>query len=327
MRKALITGVAGQDGSYLAEFLLEKGYEVFGIEKSWDSLSVHLSKRIKCCYDIDITKRNSLKRIIKKIEPDEIYHLAAFHFSSQNEGNKNKSFEQFYIVNLLATNDILETIQKHLPKCRFFYASSCQIFGIVDSFPQNEKTPFHPNSLYAITKTAGTNLCQFYRDHFGIYTSVGILYNHESVRRPMSFVTSQIAESAAKAFTGNPVKLVLQDLDAKVDWGAAQDYVHAMWLTLQQKTSDNYIISSGNSRTVSEFAKIAFGSIGLNFSDFVFQEKNVKRNENLPYVGDCSKIKKQCNWQPMINFDDLVCEMVQYQLSKLNCHIQLPITH
>ena len=318
MKKALITGIAGQDGSYLAEFLLDKGYYVYGIDKALTSFSACLSDRIKCFLDIDITKPNSLKRIIRKIEPDEIYHLAAYHFSSQNEGNSNKAFKQFYLTNLLATNIVLETIQRYLPKCRFFYASSCQIFGQVDCFPQNEKTPFRPDSLYAITKASATNLCQFYRDHYSIYTSVGILFNHESVRRPASFVTTQIAESAAKAFLGFPVKLFLNDLDAKVDWGAAQDYVRAMWLTLQQPNGDNYIISSGDSHTVNEFAKIAFGSLGLNSSDFVFQEKKVKRKRSIPYVGDCNKIKNQCNWQPMISFNDLINEMVQGQLKIIN---------
>ena len=318
MKKALITGVAGQDGSYLAEFLLDKDYDVYGIEKYWDTLSVHLSKRIKCCHDIDITKLNSLKKIIRKIEPDEIYHLAAHHFSSQNQGNKNKSFKQFYLVNFLATNEILETIKGYLPKCRFFYASSCQIFGEADCFPQNETTPFRPDSLYGITKAAGTNLCQFYRDYNGIYTSVGILFNHESVRRPMSFVTSQIAESAAKAFLGMPVKHVLNNLYAEVDWGAAQDYVRAMWLTLQQQTGDNYIISSGVTHTVNEFAEIAFSSLGLNSSDFIFQDPNIKRKTRMPYLGDYNKIKKQCNWQPLISFNDIVNEMVQAQLTILN---------
>jgi len=318
VKKALITGVAGQDGSYLAEFLLEKGYEVFGVEKSWSSLPLHIHKRIECCLDIDITKPNSLKNIIREITPDEIYHLAAYHFSSQNEENKNKSIEQFYLVNLLATNEILETIRLYLPKCRLFYASSSQIFGKVDCTPQNEKTSFRPDSLYSITKAAGTNLCNFYRDHYGIYTSVGILYNHESVRRSMSFVTSQIAESAAKAYLGIPVKLILKDLEAEVDWGAAQDYVRAMWLTVQQPIGDNYIISTGITHTVNEFAKIAFTSLGLNYSDFVFQQDNVKRKKSMPIVGDFSKIKNQCNWFPGISFSDIVCEMVQAHLTILN---------
>lgn len=315
MKKVLITGIAGQDGSYLAEFLLDKGYEVYGIEKSCSAIPAQIGKRIKYCYEIDITKPNLIKRIIRETVPDEIYHLAAYHFSSQNEGNKKESFSQFYKVNLLATNEILDTIRLYLPNCKFFYASSCQVFGKVDCFPQNEKTSFRPDSLYSISKAAGTSLCQFYRDHHNLYTSVGILYNHESVRRSISFVTTQIAESAAKAFLGIPTKLYLRDLDAQIDWGAAQDYVRAMWLTLQQSNGDDYVISSGVTHSVSEFAKIAFSSVGLNSSDFVFQDPIVKRISRKPYVGDYTKIKNNCNWHPMIIFDDLVKGMVQAQLA------------
>ncbi len=321
MKKALITGIAGQDGSYLAEFLLDKDYEVYGVEKSCSILPVQIKSRIKYCYDIDITKPALLKKIIREITPDEIYHLAAYHFSSQNEGNKNKSFKQFYLINLLATNEILETIKVYLHGCRFFYASSGQIFGKTDCFPQNEHTPFRPDSLYTITKAAGTNLCQFYREHHGIYASVGILYNHESFRRPLSFVTAQIAISAAKAFLGVPVKLVLRDLDAKVDWGAAQDYVRAMWLTLQQPRSDDYIVSSGVSHSVREFAKIAFNTVGLNSNDFVSQELNVKMNEKIPFVGDPSKIKNKCNWNSIISFDCLVKEMVDSYVDLLRSEL------
>ncbi len=311
MKKALITGIAGQDGSYLAEYLLDIGYEVYGIEKSCSTLPSQISNKIKYCYEVDITKSSLLKKIILEIRPDEIYHLAAYHFSSQNEGNKKKSFRKFYLINLLATNEILETIRFYLPNSRFFYASSCQVFGKVDCFPQNEKTLFRPDSLYSISKAAGTNLCQFYRDQYNLYTSVGILYNHESVRRSLSFVTTQIAESAAKASLGIPVKLDLRDIDALIDWGAAQDYVRAMWLTLQQPNGSDYIISSGVTHSVGEFAKIAFSSVGLNSSDYVFQDPNIKRISKMPFVGDCTKIKNECNWNPMITFEDLVKEMVQ----------------
>lgn len=317
MKKALITGIAGQDGSYLAEFLLDKGYEVYGIEKLCSTIPLQISNRIKYCYEIDIAKPNLLERIIRETAPDEIYHLAAYHFSSQKEGNKQESFSQFYLVNLLATNEILETIRLYLPNARFFYASSCQVFGKVDGFPQNEKTPFRPDTLYSISKAAGTNLCQFYRDYYNLYVSVGILYNHESVRRSISFVTTQIAESAAKAFLGIPVKLELRDIDAQIDWGAAQDYVHAMWLTLHYSNGDDYIISSGLTHSVSEFAKIAFSTVGLDYSNFVFQDPNVSRVSRMPYVGDFTKIKDTCNWQPVITFDKLVKEMVQAQLALL----------
>jgi GDPmannose 4,6-dehydratase len=318
MKKVLITGIAGQDGSYLAEFLLEENYEVFGIERSFTNFPAKLKERIKYCYEADITKPNLLNRVIRAVVPDEIYHLAAYHFSSQNEGNKKESFKKFYLINLLSTNEILETIRIYLPSCRFFYASSCQVFGKVDSFPQNEETSFLPDSLYSITKTAGANLCKFYRDHHNLYTSVGILYNHESVRRSSSFVTTQIAESAAKAFLGIPVKLELRDLDAHIDWGAAKDYVRAMWLTLQPPNGDDYIISSGVTHSVREFAKIAFNEVGLDSSDFVFQDPKIKKKSGIPFVGDNTKIKNNCNWHPTITFNDLIKEMVQAQLSLLN---------
>ena len=318
MKRALITGIAGQDGSYLAEYLLDKGYEVYGIEKSCSTLPSQISKRIKYCYEIDITKSNLLKKTILEILPDEIYHLAAYHFSSQNEGNKKKSFRKFYLINLISTNEILETIRIYFPKCRFFYASSCQIFGKVEYFPQNEETSFRPDSLYGISKAAATNLCQFYREQYNLYTSVGILYNHESVRRSLSFVTTQIAESAAKASLGISEKLYLRDIDALIDWGAAQDYVRAMWLTLQQSDSDNYIISSGETHSVREFAKIAYNSVELDSSDYVFQDPNIKRISKMPYVGDYTKIKNACSYTPMITFEDLVKEMVQYRLALIN---------
>jgi len=315
MKKALITGVSGQDGFYLSELLLEKGYEVYGIIRYLSNSTVELDKRIKCYNDIDIASKNSISGLIRELEPDEIYHLAAYHFSSQNEENKNKLFDQFYQVNLFCTNEILESINKFVPNCRFFYASSCHIFGKPDIFPQNEKTPFRPNSLYSITKCAGTNLCKFYREYHNIYTSVGILYNHESSRRSNSFVSTQIAETAAKAFLGIPTKLMIQDMDAKVDWGSAKDYVRAMWLSLQQSVGDDYVISSGNTHTIREFAKIAFDSVGLDFSEYIFQQSNHSKTNVIPYLGDSTKITNACNWHPMLSFNDLVFEMVTHNIS------------
>ena len=318
MKKALITGISGQDGSYLAEFLLDKGYEVFGVIRSSSVLPAHISKRVKKLYEIDISKPELLKKIILEILPDEIYHLAAYHFSSQNEGNKKKSFDKFYSINLLATNEILETIRFYRPNCRFFYASSCQVFGKVNSSPQCEKTPFQPDSLYSISKVAGANLCKFYRDHHNIYTSVGILYNHESVRRPISFVTTLIAESAAKAYLGYPVKLELRDINALADWGAAQDYVRAMWLTLQLHNGDDFIISSGLTHSVQDFAEIAFRSVGLNSINYVFQDPNFKSILKVPFIGDNTKIKNECNWSPNISLKNLIKDMVQAQIELLN---------
>lgn len=226
-------------------------------------------------------------------------------------------FEPFNSINLLATNEILDTIRRDLVKCRFFYASSSHIFGKVAHYPQNEKTPYRPDSLYAITKAAGNELCKFYREYYGVYASVGILYNHESPRRPLSFVTSQIAEAAAKASLGMQVRLTLKDLDAIVDWGAAQDYVRAMWLTLQQSCGNDYVIASGVPRRVHEFSKVAFEQVGLNANEFIFQDQDIKKNEELPYVGDSSKIQSTCDWHPVTSFNDLVIEMVKAHLNHL----------
>jgi GDPmannose 4,6-dehydratase len=310
-KKALITGVSGQDGSYLAEYLFSKGYNVHGVDRSFANLPLQIKNIISELHEIDLTKRNLLKKLIQKILPDEIYHLAAYHFSSQKNGNVIMPFEPFNTINLLATNEILDTIKCDLLKCRLFYASSSQIFGKVDHYPQNEKTPYRPESFYSISKAAGNELCKLYRDYHGVYASVGILYNHESPRRPLSFVTSQIAEAAAKASHGVQVRLTLRDLDAIVDWGAAQDYVHAMWLTLQQSCSDDYIIASGVPRRVHEFSKVAFDYVGLDANNFIFQDQAVNKNEELPYIGDSSKIQSKCGWHPVISFNDLVIDMVK----------------
>ena len=316
-KKALITGVSGQDGSYLAEYLCSKGYNVHGVDKSFAHLPSQVKNIISGLHEIDLNKPKLLKQLIHKLLPDEIYHLAAYHFSSQKDGNIKMPFEPFNSINLLATNEILETLRHDLVKCRFFYASSSHIFGKVDHYPQNEKTPYRPDSFYSITKAAGNELCKFYRDYYGVYASVGILYNHESPRRPLSFVTSQIAEAAAKASLGMEVRLILRDLDAIVDWGAAQDYVHAMWLTLQQSCSDNYVIASGKPRRVHEFSKAAFDYVGLNANNFILQDQAVKKDKGLPYIGDFSKIQSKCGWDPVISFNDFVIDMVKAHINRL----------
>ncbi len=317
-KKALITGMSGQDGSYLAEYLHEKGYDVYGVDKSFSCLPQQLKQVVLGLYEIDLTKPLQLKKLIQEISPDEIYHLAAYHFSSQESGNVRMPFEPFNAINLSAVNEILDTIRHDLMKCHFFYASSCHIFGKVDHSPQNENTPYRPNSFYSITKAAGNELCKFYRDYYGVYASTGILYNHESPRRPVSFVTSQIAEAAAKASCGLRVELTLRDLDAVVDWGAAKDYVRAMWLTLQQVCGDDYVIASGVPRSVREFAKAAFNYVGLDPDKYIFQDQSVMINNRLlPYIGDSSKIRDSCSWKPLITFNDLANDMVKAHIDRI----------
>jgi GDPmannose 4,6-dehydratase len=316
-KKALITGISGQDGSYLAEFLYSKGYNVHGVDRSFSHLPPPVKNIISELHEIDLAKPKLLKDLIKTILPDEIYHLAAYHFSSQKGGNINTSFEPFNSINLLSTNEILDTIRNNCIKCRFLYSSIYHIYGKVDHWPQTEKTSYRPNSLYSITKAAGNELCKLYRESHGVYASVGILYNHESPRRPLSFVTSQIAEAAAKASLGIQVKLMLRDLNAIVDWGSAQDYVKAMWLALQQPYGDDYVIASGVARHVHEFSKAAFDYVGLDAKNFIFQEPTEKTKKDIFYVGDSSKIQNKCGWRTTILFNDLVIDMVKAHITRL----------
>ncbi|MFA5973320.1 MAG: GDP-mannose 4,6-dehydratase [Lentimicrobiaceae bacterium] len=322
-KKAIITGISGQDGSYLAELLFSKGYEIYGVDKSFDNLTENIKIKVKMLYKLDLTKPKLLSKLILDITPNEIYHLAAYHFSNQQDGNRLMSFGPFNSINLLATNEILETIRNYLPNCKFFYASSSHIFGNVDHYPQNEETPYRPESLYSITKTAGGELCKFFREYYGVFVSVGILYNHESPRRNLSFITAQIAEAAAKASLELPAKLTVRDLDSIVDWGAAQDYVKAMWLALQQHRSDDYIISSGVAKKVRDFAEIAFNYVGLNANEYIIQDQIIHRSESVTLIGDSTKIRKICGWSPEISFNELVIEMVDKYISRFSNVIEV----
>jgi GDPmannose 4,6-dehydratase len=263
---------------------------------------------------MDLNAQSALVEVVKRVRPDEIYYLAAHHFSSQGGENISGIVYPFISINLLAVNSVLELIKDEMPDIKFFYAASSQIFGLTDESPQRETTPHRPNSPYSISKSTGFYLCRYYREFFGVYSSVGILYNHESPYRSIDFVSTQIARAAALAHLGRPEPLHLRDMDAVVDWGAAEDYVVAMWLTLQQGKGDEYIISSGVPHTVRDFAKEAFGYVGIDYGDCVPQYNNGNAaSEYLPYVGDNSKIRNICKWQPQISFEQLVRSMVDYQ--------------
>ena len=319
MKKALIIGISGQDGYYLTKLLLNKGYEVFGIVKSdSDNTSKHKQLELAQIYKIDALNKAELLNFIKFIKPDEIYQLAAHHFSSDENGNSKNSITPFIETNLFIINNILEIVNATNINIRIFYASSCHIFGNTTEIPQTENTPLNPHSFYSISKAAATNLCSFYRNNNNIYISVGILYNHESIRRTNDFVTSKIASAASKAFFGDKEILKLRNLNATLDWGAAEDYVNAMWLSLQQSESQNYIISSGISRSIKDFAKIAFDFVGKNYQDYIFQDENavnISNNESV-LVGDSSKIRKYCEWCPKLKFEDLVIDMVSHKIQE-----------
>lgn len=317
-RRALITGIDGQDGFYLAESLLQHDYTVFGITHSNVTAPSKLHSQLACVFVADLNQPQRLAEIVRQTRPQELYHLAAHHFSSQHGENSLGQLAPFVSVNLLAVDAALQVVRDEIPTSRFFYAASAHIFGTPLATPQTEETPHRPETLYAISKSAAVHLCRYYREAFGVFAAVGILYNHESPRRRSDFVTTQIARAAANAAMGRPTPLLLRDLDAVVDWGAAQDYVRAMWLTLQQPRADEYIISSGAPHTVREFARVAFDTVGLRAENFVTQDpKSINPPRRLLVVGDNSKIRRVCGWEPTISFHELVRGMVAAQLDEL----------
>lgn len=313
-RRALITGITGQDGFYLAKFLLHKGYKIFGIARDSSTLDESLSDRIDDIFQIDLLDPDSLEDVIQNVAPTEIYHLAAFHFSSQTDRNRTGPLHPFIQINLLVADQILLTIQSKLPHTRFFYPASAQIFGKPDISPQNELTPHRPDTPYAISKSAGLHLCRHFREFHNVFAAVGILYNHESPRRDSSFITTQIAQAAAQAFQGGPTSLRIRDPSAIVDWGSATDYVEAMWLMLQQQDSHELVIATGLPHTIKDFAEAAFGSVGLNAVDYLDLEHGAAKSPRVPYVGDSRMLRRICGWQPRTSFEQLASEMVTENL-------------
>ena len=318
-KKALIIGILGQDGHYLSKFLITKGYEIHGVARSIPSILPNNFYSVINIHFCDIVDKVKLRKIILDVKPDEIYHLAAYHFSSHTEANKENNFQTFLDVNVNSLHEILEIIRVELPNSRLFYASSSHIFGKATVSPQTELTNYTPNSLYGISKVTSGNLCNFYREYHNIYASVGILYNHESPLRTTNYLSSLIASAAAKAHLGVYDKLYLTDLNAIVDWGAAEDYVEAMWSTLQIEQSNTYIISSGVGRSVNDFVQVAFSHIGKTPNDYIFQKDNRISNFNShPLIGDPTKIKSKCNWSPKITFQSLVTNLVDKQILKMS---------
>lgn len=321
MKRALIIGIAGQDGYYLTRLLLDKGYAVHGTDRFMSFLSSETKIALAGAAEIELSQSRVLAEYVRQVKPDEIYYLAAHHFSSQGTENSSGRMSPFLAVNLTTPNEVLEVLQAELPECRFFYAASAHIFGVPDVSPQTETTAYRPDTPYAISKSAAVLLCRYYRQSQRIYTVAGILYNHESPRRSDSFVTTKIARAAAMAANGKGEPLILKDLKAVVDWGAAEDYVAAMWLTLQQQAGDEYIISTGVRRTVMDFAREAFAVVGLRADEHIFQQPGISCITRVPYIGDNSKIIRLCGWRPSKTFESLVRDMVEAQLEKI-CEIR-----
>lgn len=315
MKRALITGITGQDGSYLAELLLEKGYEVHGIvrrvalehpqARMWRIR--HLHDRIHF-HSASMESYASLFNIIADVQPHECYHLAAQSYVSY-------SFEDEFSTintNLNGTHYVLSAIKRQAPGCRFYFAASSEMFGHVKASPQNEDTPFHPRSPYGISKLAGFELTRNYREAYGLYALSGILFNHESPRRGAEFVTRKITSGAARIKLGLDREIRLGNLDAKRDWGHSKDYVHAMWLMLQQAEPDDYVIATGETHTVREFLERAFDCLGLDYRNHVVIDEQLYRPAEVHILqGDASKAATKLNWMPSVSFDGLVREMVE----------------
>jgi GDPmannose 4,6-dehydratase len=316
-RRALITGITGQDGSYLAELLLDKDYEVFGMTRRASTENVeriaHLTDRVTLIQG-DLLDPHSLVSALRTSEPHEVYNLAAQSFvpTSWNQPVLTAEFTGVGVTRLL------EAIRTVDPEIRFYQASSSEMFGKVREVPQTETTPFHPRSPYGVAKTYGHFITVNYRESFGLYAISGILFNHESPRRGLEFSTRKISDGVARIKLGLAEELVLGNLDAKRDWGFAGDYVVAMWQMLQQDEPADYVVATGEPHSVRDFAVRAFGYVGLDWEQYVKTDPQFLRPAEVDQlVGDSSKAKKELGWHPKHSFRDLVEMMVDADLGRL----------
>ncbi len=310
MKKALITGIAGQDGSYLAELLLEKGYEVFGMVRGADSASCDNLKRIRGRIEIipgNLLELEDLKRIVGQCRPSEIYNLAARASSKTLITDPVVTAE----VNGLAVARLLEAVRLVDPGIRVCQASSSEIYGRSTESPQNELTPFRPRNPYGVAKLFAQGMVASYREHYGIFACSSILFNHESPRRGREFVTRKISLAAARIKAGLAEALELGDLEARRDWGYAPDYVRGMWMMLQAAAPDDYVLATGESHSVREFCEVAFGRLGLDYRRYVLSRPEAARlADSVPLVGDAGKAARQLSWRPTLGFEEIVRTMV-----------------
>ena len=318
-KTALITGITGQDGSYLAELLLSKGYKVHGIIRRVAlEDETHRLWRIKKILNEITLHSGSLEsyarifNIILKIKPNEIYHLGAQSYVDYSFEDEFSTFS----MNINGTHYMLSAVKELMDsKVKFYFAASSEMFGQVKESPQNENTPFHPRSAYGVSKVTGFHLVKNYREAYKLHASNGILFNHESPRRGFEFVTRKISQGVARIKKGFQKKIKLGNIKSKRDWGHAIDYVNAMWLMLQQKNGGDYVIGTGKQHTVEEFAQKAFAHVGLNYKDHVVIDKKFMRPAEVDtLLADYTKAKKILKWEPKITFDDLVIGMVEHDL-------------
>jgi GDPmannose 4,6-dehydratase len=318
MKRALVTGITGQDGSYLAEHLLGLGYEVHGVvrrvamedpERRFGRI-LHLLDRVQL-HAASLESYASIFRIFSQNQYDECYHLAAQSFVAESFSDGFSTMN----TNINGTHHILAALREVQPGCRFYFAGSSEMFGKVEDVPQTERTRFHPRSPYGISKVAGFELTRNYREAYGMFCANGILFNHESPRRGFEFVTRKITSTVAKIKAGQGAELRLGNLEARRDWGHAKDYVAAMHLMLQQGEPDDYVVATGETHTVREFCERAFARVGLDYKDYVRIDERFYRPAEVDLlIGDASKARAALGWEPRYSFAQLVDEMVDEDL-------------
>ena len=307
---AVIVGSHGQDGKFAFDLLAEKGYEVIGIDRGvvkthgtkWDTV-------------VDIADKNAVSQFLKEVQPDEVYYLAAFHHSSEDqEIDETELFEQSYAVNVFSYLNFLQEIRLYSSKTRIFYAASSLIFGEADTEVQDETTPFRPNSAYGITKLDGLMMSRYYREKYGVFAAVGIFYNHESEYRSGKFISMKIVEAAVNIKKGIQSELVIGDLAAEVDWGYAHDYIDASYRILQLEDADEYIIATGQKHSIQQLVSAAFGYVGLDWKQYVRENKAILTRRRKPMVGNPEKLKQATGWQSKIGFDEMIRKMVDFKM-------------
>jgi GDPmannose 4,6-dehydratase len=321
-KKALITGITGQDGSYLAEHLLGLGYEVHGLvrrvafedpERRFSRIR-HVLDRVKL-HPASLESFSSIFQVLSRDSFDECYHLAAQSFVAESFDDGFSTFN----TNINGTHYILAALRQLNPECRFYFAGSSEMFGKVRETPQKEETPFHPRSPYGISKVAGFELTRNYREAYGMFCSSGILFNHEGPRRGFEFVTRKISRGVARIKMGQATEVRIGNLEARRDWGHAKDYVPAMHLMLQQPEAEDFVVAMGETHSVREFCEAAFSHVGLDYEKYVFEDPQFYRPAEVDLlIGDASKAEAQLGWKPTYTFESLVKEMVDSDLEALS---------
>jgi len=320
-KRALITGITGQDGSYLAELLLEKDYEVHGIVRrvAMEAPEQRLCRIGHLLSDLKLHAASlesypSIFNVVRAVQPHECYHLAAQSFVGYSFEDEFSTLN----ININGTHYVLSALKEGCPQCRVYFAGSSEMFGKVRAVPQDEDTPFHPRSAYGISKVAGFELTRNYREAYGLHATSGILYNHESPRRGYEFVTRKVTHHVARIVEGLDTEVRLGNLDASRDWGHAADYVRAMWLMLQQDEPEDYVIATGRTHTVRDLCKLAFNVAGLDYQRYVKQDELFFRPADVHVLlGNASKARAKLDWAPRCSFEQLITDMVEWDLRQL----------